>query len=146
MYLFVIWLVQWWKQCYFWKNVLTIIFEIKKKENNSHTSSFDTFIRCQYKKPLFRSSRPEALCKKGVLRNFAKFTEKYLCQALGLQFIKKETLVQVFSYEFFKISKNTFSHRTTSSGCFWLLMTPYQWHNFEFRKKYVPPLTKFSEL
>ena len=25
---------------------------------------------------------PEALCKKGVLRNFAKFTGKHLCQVL----------------------------------------------------------------
>ena len=29
-----------------------------------------------------RSSRPEVFCKKGVLRNFAKFTEKHLCQSL----------------------------------------------------------------
>ena len=28
-------------------------------------------------------------------------------------FIKKETLVQVFSYEFCEISKNIFSHRTS---------------------------------
>ena len=27
----------------------------------------------------YRSSRPEAFCKKGVLRNFAKFTGKHLC-------------------------------------------------------------------
>ena len=30
----------------------------------------------------FRCSRPEVFCKKGVLRNFAKFTEKQLCQSL----------------------------------------------------------------
>ena len=30
----------------------------------------------------FRSSRPEVFCKKGVLRNFAKFTGKHLCQSL----------------------------------------------------------------
>ena len=30
----------------------------------------------------FRSSRPEVLYKKGVLRNFAKFTGKHLCQSL----------------------------------------------------------------
>ena len=30
----------------FLKNVLTLIFEIMKKENNTNTSSFDTFIRC----------------------------------------------------------------------------------------------------
>ena len=29
-----------------------------------------------------RSSRPEVLCKKGVLRSFAKFTGKHLCQSL----------------------------------------------------------------
>ena len=29
-----------------------------------------------------RSSRSEVLCKKGVLRNFGKFTGKYLCQNL----------------------------------------------------------------
>ena len=29
-----------------------------------------------------RSSRPEVLCKKGVLRNLSKFKGKYLCQVL----------------------------------------------------------------
>ena len=29
-----------------------------------------------------RSSSPEVICKKGVLRNFAKFTGKHLCQSL----------------------------------------------------------------
>ena len=29
-----------------------------------------------------RSSRPEVFCKKGVLRNFVKFTGKHLCQGL----------------------------------------------------------------
>ena len=62
---------------------MTIIFEIMKKENNTNTSSFDTFIRCWFKNPsLFRSSRPEVFRKKGVLRNFVKFTEKHQCQSL----------------------------------------------------------------
>ena len=30
----------------------------------------------------FRSSRPRVFCKKGVLRNFTKFTGKHLCQRL----------------------------------------------------------------
>ena len=30
----------------------------------------------------FRISRPEVFCEKGVLRNFAKFTGKHLCQSL----------------------------------------------------------------
>ena len=29
-----------------------------------------------------RSSRPEVFCTKGVLKNFAKFTRKHLCQGL----------------------------------------------------------------
>ena len=29
-----------------------------------------------------RNSRPEVFCKKGVLRNFVKFTGKHLCQSL----------------------------------------------------------------
>ena len=49
-----------------------------------------------------RSSRLEVFCKKGVHRNFTKFTGKCVCQ----------TLAQVFSCEFCEISKNTFFHRT----------------------------------
>ena len=61
--------------------------------------------------------------KKNVLRNFARFTRKHLCQRLFLNkvtglrpkacnFIKKKSLAQVFSCEFCKISKNTFFHKT----------------------------------
>ena len=57
-------------------------------------------------------------CKRGALGNFPKFTGKQLRQSLffnkvaGLNFIKKETLPQVFSSEFLEISKNFFSYRT----------------------------------
>ena len=64
---------------------------------------------------LCRSSRPEVLLKKGVLRNFAKFTGKHLCQSL---FIKKETLAQMFSCQFRNISKNTFYYKQLR----WLLL------------------------
>ena len=53
--------------------------------------------------------------KRGVLRNFAKFTGKNLCQSIVFNkvadvcnFIKKDTPAQVFSCEFCEISKNTF--------------------------------------
>ena len=57
--------------------------------------------------------------KKGILGKFAKFTGKHLCKSLffnkvaGLRpkasnFIKKETLAQVFSCKLCEISKNTF--------------------------------------
>ena len=61
-------------------------------------------------------------CKKGVLRNLAKFTGKHLWQSLffkkvaGLQLSlkkkKKKTLAQVFPSEICKISKNAFYYRT----------------------------------
>ena len=61
----------------------------------------------------------EVFYKKAVFRNFKKFTEKHLCQSLffnkvaGLScttcnFIKKGTLAQVFSCEFYEIFKNTY--------------------------------------
>ena len=69
----------------------------------------------------YRSSRSDVFCKKSVLRNFVRFTGKHLCQSrffnkvAGLRpgtLLKKETLVQVLSWEFCEISKNTFFHRT----------------------------------
>ena len=77
---------------------------------------------CQQKlwKPItVRSSRQRCSIIKVALRNFAKFTGKHLCQSLffnkvvgrrpqACNFIKKETLVQVFRSEFCEICKNTF--------------------------------------
>ena len=48
---------------------------------------------------------PEVFCKKCVLKNFATFAGKYLCQS---HFVKKETLADVFSCEFCEAFKNTF--------------------------------------
>ena len=64
---------------------------------------------------MIRSGHRRCSLRKGVLRSFAKFTGKHLCQRLFLikfqacNFIKKESLAQVFSYEFCEISKNTFT-------------------------------------
>ena len=64
-----------------------------------------------------KSSHRRCSIRKGVLRNFAKFTGKDLWQSLsfnkvtGLRpatLLKKETLVQMFSCEFCEISKNIF--------------------------------------
>ena len=49
----------------------------------------------------------------GVHNNFAKFTENQLYQSL---FFNKETLAQVFSFEFCKIFKDTFLYRTLSEA------------------------------
>ena len=66
------------------------------------------------------SSHQRCSIKKGILRNFNKFTGKQLCQsaflneAAGLsrttliKNIKKDTLAQVLSCVYYQISKNTF--------------------------------------
>ena len=88
-------------------------------------------MRCQWKREVdtsfayvslsvncsrLRNSHPEMFCKKDLLKNFAKNTRKQLChslffeslRALACNFIKKESLAQVFSCKFFDIFKNTF--------------------------------------
>ena len=59
-------------------------------------------------------------CKKVILKNFPKFLGKQLCQSLffnkvagACNFIKKETLAQLFSCEFCDIFENAFFYRTT---------------------------------
>ena len=78
---------------------------------------------CKVLKWTFQKQSREVFCKKGALRNFAKFTWKHLCQSLFLnkvagirllrKAIKKETLEQVFSCEYCEISKNTFLQNTS---------------------------------
>ena len=79
--------------------------------------SIDLFICQGYH---YRSSHQRCSMKKGVLRNLAKFTGRHLCQSLffnkvaGLRpqacnFIKKETLAQVFSCKFCEICENIFA-------------------------------------
>ena len=71
-----------------------------------------------------RSSHPKTFCEKGVLKNFAKFTEKHLCQSLfliklqgsGLQlYWKRDSGTGVFLW--FLLNKNTFL-QNTSDGSF----------------------------
>ena len=68
-----------------------------------------------------KSSRPEVSIKKVFLKFLqnsqentcarVSFLIKLQAEACNCNFIKKETLAQVFSYKFFEISKNTFSYR-----------------------------------
>ena len=52
----------------------------------------------------YRSSRSEVFSKEGVLKNFANFTEKHLCQSLF--FIKVAGLLQLSDWLLVKISGN----------------------------------------
>ena len=51
--------------------------------------------------------------RKGVLRNFANFIGKHLCQSLCFNKVAglTQTLAQAFSSDFGEISKSTFSYR-----------------------------------
>ena len=86
------------------------------------------FISSKFLDPWWvQKQAPRCSVRKGVLRNLTKFTWKLLCQSFffnkvaGLRsstLSKKETLAQVFSCEFYKISRNT-SFTETSE---WLLL------------------------
>ena len=63
-----------------------------------------------------RSSYAEVFCKKGILKISKKLTGKHLCHGLFVQaefsnFIKKETMTQVFSCEYWDIFKSNFIYR-----------------------------------
>ena len=60
-----------------------------------------------------RSSRPELFCKNCVLANFAKFTKKH----------QKDIPLQMFSYEFIKISYKPFL-KNPSDGYFCINIRP----------------------
>ena len=66
----------------------------------------------------YRSSRPEVFCKKGILKNFAKFTGKQLCQSSfrlrHVTLFKKRHWHRCFRENSAKFFKNIFFHRTST--------------------------------
>ena len=62
--------------------------------------------RTSNERTMHRSSRPEVFCKKGALKNMAKFTGKRHCRSLF--FNRVAGLKQVFSCEFCEVFKDTF--------------------------------------
>ena len=78
---------------------------------------FHVSIDFSTKKEISRSSRPEVSCKKGVLRNFPKFTGKHLSQSLffnkvaGLKpatLLKKRLWHRCFPMKFVKFFRTPF--------------------------------------
>ena len=57
------------------------------------------------------SSRPEVFCKRVILKNFTKFTT-----VLESPLLKKETLAEVFSFEFWEIFKNPYFAQYLQTG------------------------------
>ena len=68
----------------------------------------------------YQKQPPEVFCKKGVLRNSASFTGKYLCWSLFLVM-----LTQVFSRDYSKICKsNYFEEHLRTAASVLSLATP----------------------
>ena len=84
------------------KNILT------EKEYFTHTTSAEAVVRrCSVEK---------------VFLEISQNSQENTCNL-----IKKETLAQVFSCEFWEISKNTFFLCNTSGGCFCIHSWSYLW-------------------
>ena len=68
-----------------------------------------------------KSSHPEVFCKNGVLKNFAKFTRKHLCQSLFFNkvatLLKKILWHRCLLVNFAKFLRILFL-QNTSDGCF----------------------------
>ena len=70
-------------------------------------------------------SCPEVFCKKGVLKSFAKFTRKHLCQGPFLiKYIFKVLLKKRLWHWCFPVSFGNFLRtpffKNTTGGCFWI--------------------------
>ena len=94
-----------------------------KKENNTERMSINFLIS-----NVSRGSRPKVFCKKGVLRNFAKFTGKHLRQSLffnevaGMRpaiLLKKTLSHRCFPVNFAKFLEHLFPKKS-SGGCFFV--------------------------
>ena len=77
---------------------------------------------------IFFRSNHQRWCsvRKGVLRNFEKFTGKH---ASACDFIKEEILAQVFSCEFCEVFlQNTFftEHLRATASSFWIIFTQHE--------------------
>ena len=58
---------------------------------------------------LWVNNSSTSVCKKGILKNFAKFTQAPVPEPPACNFTKKETAAQVLSCEFCKTFKRRFS-------------------------------------
>ena len=81
----------------------------------------------------FRSSRPEVLCKKGVLQNFAEFTGKHLLLSLFVTVIGLKCFCVNFA-KFLRTLCKTFVNTCFWKSCsFWFSFTitdTIYWNNF----------------
>ena len=92
----------------FKRNKKTLIVELKHLKYRS-VVILQICETCEQQKQPSRG-----ICKKGIRRNSTKLTGKHLCPSVFLNKgagLRPKTLAQVFSCEFYEISKNTFFYR-----------------------------------
>ena len=100
------WLVSIWRQHWYlvgyrhWRVQNALARNLLKEGRDDNDDEFEKYSTDT------RSNCPEVLCKKGVLRNFAKFTAKHLCQSL-------------FFNKVAGLRQNTFSYRRPLAFSFW---------------------------
>ena len=63
--------------------------KIKKKKNCKKYVKSNVRVKSYLSTSISKSSRLDVLCRKGVLRNFAKFTGKHLRQSLFLNKVSR---------------------------------------------------------
>ena len=123
------------KQQHTWENNHLVSIFISR-----HFSQSSTYIKPIPKDN--RSSLTEVFCKKGVLRHFAKFTGKHLCQRFFLiklqakpeTLLKKESLTQA---KFAKFLRTPFLQNTYGD---------YFWDNFHTTTSAAKELTSVFEI
>ena len=117
------WLSQ--EPCHGWHLRLFGMILVRKRlmsgKNFISTGSYSVETR-NFLKTLDKSSSPEVFCKKGLLRNFAKFTEKYLPEITisensKVALTKKTLRHRCFPVNFPKFLRAPFL-QNTSGGCF----------------------------
>ena len=79
-----------------WRSSYIVIFCSAYSKNLKLYFSKDLILQAKCIKYLliFRSGVPDVFCKKGVLRNFAKFMGKHLCQSLYFNKVADLTLLK----------------------------------------------------
>ena len=107
-------------------NIMSFLFLIKVLVNFSFDSGNGScwiinFRSSNSQSGIIRSSLPEVFCKKGVLRNFAKFKGKHLCQSL---FLNKVAGLRhrCFPANFVKFPRTPFF----TEYLWWLLLANYR--------------------
>ena len=88
-------LIKWHPRFFFHRRVKC--FEHKKREKGTKYILGKAFFAAIYK-----NSRPEVFCKKGVFRNFTEFTGKHLCQSLFFNKVSSSVFCCALGHFFIK--------------------------------------------